>query len=72
MLDRLRNNNKVCFEFDTDHELVMDKKACDCRMKYLSVIGFGKAVFVEDIELKHRALDIIMQHFAILDNLGTL
>ena len=63
-LDILRNNNKVCFEFDTDHELVMGEKACGCSMKYRSVIGFGKAKFVEDIESKRRALDIIMHHYS--------
>jgi nitroimidazol reductase NimA-like FMN-containing flavoprotein (pyridoxamine 5'-phosphate oxidase superfamily) len=63
-LDMLRNNNKVCFEIDTDHELIMDKEACDCPMKYRSVIGFGKAVFVEDIDSKRRALDIIMQNYS--------
>jgi nitroimidazol reductase NimA-like FMN-containing flavoprotein (pyridoxamine 5'-phosphate oxidase superfamily) len=63
-LDILRNNNKVCFEFDTDHELVMDKETCDCPVKYRSVIGFGKAVVVEDMESKRRALDIIMQNYS--------
>jgi hypothetical protein len=32
-------------------------------MKYRSVIGFGKAELVEDIESKRRALNIIMQNY---------
>ncbi|MBW7990700.1 MAG: pyridoxamine 5'-phosphate oxidase family protein [Planctomycetes bacterium] len=63
-LDILRNNNKVCFEFDIDHELVMGEKACDCTMKYRSVIGFGKAKLIEDIESKRKALDIIMKNYS--------
>jgi nitroimidazol reductase NimA-like FMN-containing flavoprotein (pyridoxamine 5'-phosphate oxidase superfamily) len=32
-------------------------------MKYRSVIGFGKAELIEDIESKRRALNIIMQNY---------
>ena len=32
-------------------------------MKYRSVIGFGKAKLIEDIEQKRRALNIIMQNY---------
>ena len=42
----------------------MDEKACDCSMKYRSIIGFGKAVRVEDIESKRKALDIIMRNYS--------
>ncbi|MHC4725814.1 MAG: pyridoxamine 5'-phosphate oxidase family protein [Planctomycetota bacterium] len=62
-LDILRKNNNVCFEIDTDRELVKGKKACNCSMKYRSVIGFGKAELIEDIELKRKALNIIMQNY---------
>ena len=33
-------------------------------MKYRSVIGFGKAVFVTDEDQKRRAFDIIMNQYA--------
>jgi nitroimidazol reductase NimA-like FMN-containing flavoprotein (pyridoxamine 5'-phosphate oxidase superfamily) len=33
-------------------------------MKYYSIIGFGKASFVEGFEEKRRALDIIMEHYS--------
>ena len=62
-LDILRKNNNVCFEIDIDHELVRGKKACNCSMKYRSVIGFGRAELLEDIEPKRRALNIIMQNY---------
>ena len=62
-LDILRKNNNVCFEIDIDHELIKGEKACDCSMKYRSVIGFGKAELIEDIELKRKALHIIMQNY---------
>jgi nitroimidazol reductase NimA-like FMN-containing flavoprotein (pyridoxamine 5'-phosphate oxidase superfamily) len=33
-------------------------------MNYRSVIGFGQASFVEDLEEKRKGLDAIMQHYA--------
>jgi hypothetical protein len=63
-LEILRKNNNVCFEVDIDCEIVKANKACDWGMKYKSVIGFGKAVFIEDAELKRKALDVIMQQYS--------
>lgn len=62
-LDIIRKNSNVCFEIDIDNELLKGKKACDCSMKYRSVIGFGKAALIEDIESKRKAFDIIMQNY---------
>ena len=63
-LNILRKNNNVCFEVDINHELIKADKACDWGMKYKSVIGFGKAVFIDDVELKRKALDVIMQQYS--------
>ena len=63
-LDILRKNNKVCFEFDIDHEIVEADDACRWGMKYQSVIGFGKGSIIDDIESKRKALNIIMQHYS--------
>lgn len=63
-LDILRKNNRVCFEFDIDHEIVEAKDPCKWDMKYRSVIGYGKASVIDNPESKRRAFDIIMQHYA--------
>ncbi len=63
-LDILRKNNNVCFEVDIDSRVIKADQACDWGMKYKSVIGFGKAMFIEDIESKRKALDVIMQQFS--------
>jgi len=63
-IDILQKNNKVCFEFDTDHQIVEAEKACKWGMKYRSVIGSGKASFVEDPESKRKALGIIMRQYS--------
>jgi len=62
-IDIITKNNSVCFEFDIDHELVESEKACNWGMKFRSVIGFGKASFIENREEKQEALDMIMQHY---------
>ena len=63
-LEILRKNNNVCFEVDIDQKIVKARQGCDWGMNYKSVIGFGRAVFIEDVESKRRALDIIMAHYS--------
>jgi nitroimidazol reductase NimA-like FMN-containing flavoprotein (pyridoxamine 5'-phosphate oxidase superfamily) len=63
-IEILRKNSKVCFEFDLDHEVVADKESCKWGMKYRSVIGFGKASIVEDIQEKKEGLNAIMEHYS--------
>ena len=63
-LDILRKNNKVCFEFDIDHEVVEADDACKWTMNYQSVIGFGNGSIIDELESKRKALNIIMQHYS--------
>jgi uncharacterized protein len=63
-LDIIRRNNNICFETDTDQEFVQAEKGCGWSMKYRSVIGFGKAFFVENPADKIAALKIIMAHYS--------
>jgi len=63
-IDILKNNPVVCFEFDSGHELVTADKSCDWGMKYQSVIGYGTAFFIEDMQKKKEALAIIMNQYS--------
>jgi len=63
-MDIMRNNNRVCFEFDVNAEIIDGTEACDWGMRYVSVIGFGKSVFLHDIEEKRKALSIIMRQYS--------
>ena len=63
-LDILEKNNQVCCEFDIDLKMKKAAKPCEWGIEYKSVIGFGKASFVEDFESKGKALDIIMGHYS--------
>ena len=60
-LENLKKNPKVSFEMDIDWELV--RSGDRCNMRYRSVIGFGDASLVEDLEDKRNALDLIMRHY---------
>ncbi len=70
-LDILRVNDCVCFEMDIDHELVRADLPCESEMKYRSVIGFGQASFVDEVEEKRMALDIITHHYSKGNTEGT-
>lgn len=60
-LEILKKSPKVSFEMDTDCELV--RSGDRCTMKYRSVIGSGRASFIEAFEEKRNALDLIMKHY---------
>ena len=49
-LDIIRANQKVCFQFETDLELVTAPKACGYSYLFKSVVGVGTIWFVESID----------------------
>jgi hypothetical protein len=63
-IDILRKNNKVCFEIDIGTEILKSSEPCSWGMKYLSVIGFGQAFFIEKSDEKKKALDLLMEKYA--------
>ncbi len=63
-LDFLRANDAVCFDFDIDQQLVKAQQSCQWGMKYRSVIGFGRAALLDDIESKRKACDVIMRQYS--------
>jgi nitroimidazol reductase NimA-like FMN-containing flavoprotein (pyridoxamine 5'-phosphate oxidase superfamily) len=63
-IDLIRKNPNVCFEFDLITKPIESENACDWSMKYQSVIGFGKAVFIESSDEKRKALSIIMAQYS--------
>jgi len=62
-MDIIKINPNVCFELDVVHELLKTDESCNWGIKYESIIGFGKANFVEAFEEKVKALDLIMRHY---------
>ena len=63
-LDMIRLNGKVCFEMDIDHQIVKSAgRPCECSARYRSVVGFGRAFVVDDLQERSRALNVIIQHY---------
>ena len=60
----IKKNNKVCFEIDTDVEVVASENPCKWAVKYRSVIGTGKASILRSDEEKTRALRLIMKKYS--------
>lgn len=63
-IDMIKTNNRVCFEMDIDHEVVRAENPCDWNMKFQSVIGYGRAFLLEDIDEKRQALDVIIEDYS--------
>ncbi len=63
-IDILKKNPKVCLEFEIDTELIKSDQACNWDMKYKSVIAMGKLSFLETIEEKRKAFNIIMKQYS--------
>lgn len=63
-LDLLRQNSRVCVELDILDELRPSEEACRWSAGYRSVIGFGTAEILTDLESKRRALTVIMAQYS--------
>jgi len=63
-IDALRKNRRVCFELDSDGESIQSDRVCHRNVRYKSVVGYGEARFIEDIDAKMRALEIIMRNYS--------
>jgi len=62
-IEILKRNSKVCFEIGIEHGVVEDDFACDFEARHKTVIGLGRAVFVEATAEKIAALDGIVALF---------
>ena len=63
-IDALRKNPHVCVEFDRPMEVSGGEKPCSWGIRYESVIAFGTATPVEDLDEKKQALAHLMAQYA--------
>ncbi|MDD2335564.1 MAG: pyridoxamine 5'-phosphate oxidase family protein [Geobacteraceae bacterium] len=63
-MELMKRNNNICFEISVDQGFIESGEACDFEARHRTVIGIGKAVFVEDDAEKIKALDLIVAHFS--------
>jgi len=64
-IEIIKRNNNVCFEISVDNDFIESEEACDFEAKHRTVIGFGKAFFIEEEAEKIKALDMIVGHFTV-------
>jgi|WetSurMetagenome_2_1015567.scaffolds.fasta_scaffold00063_35 uncharacterized protein len=62
-IEILKRNNNICFEISADHGFLESDSACDFEAKHRTVIGSGKAAFVEEETEKIKVLDMIVAQF---------
>jgi uncharacterized protein len=67
-IEILKQNNKVCFEIESQSEIIKHEISCQWTTKYRSIIGYGTIEMVTDFEEKKRGLDVIMSHYGRKDN----
>ena len=58
----MKKDDRVSFEMDRGHRLVMDEEKGSCTMEYESVIGRGRIEMVPEKE-KYDALCVLMRHY---------
>jgi uncharacterized protein len=60
----IKRNPRVCVELDADLELVGGNVPCNFGMHFTSVIAFGKATIIQELDLKREALQIIHAQYS--------
>ena len=60
-LDVIAKNPTCCFEMEYGVEPFVGKIPCQYGITYYSLMGRGKAVMVEDVEEKIRAMSLLMK-----------
>jgi nitroimidazol reductase NimA-like FMN-containing flavoprotein (pyridoxamine 5'-phosphate oxidase superfamily) len=62
-IDILKRNSQICFEISVDHGVIESDSPCDFEARHRTVIGFGKAVFIDSEAEKIAALNRIVKQF---------
>lgn len=62
-IEILKKNTKVCFEADIDADIIASDDICKYNVRYRSVIGYGKAKFLEDYNEKIEGLTVLSEHY---------
>ncbi len=66
-LEILKRNGRVCFEIESPVEIVSHPEPCHWGAKARSLVGYGNAVIVTDLDAKRRGLDVLMRHYGKSD-----
>ena len=67
-IDLIKQNNKVGFEIEYNHEIIKNDVSCKWTTNYTSIIGNGVIEIVSDYKEKIAGLDILMQQHGKIEN----
>lgn len=62
-IDILKKNPRVCFEVDINADIITTDDICTYDVRYRSVIGYGRAEFLEDYDEKVEGLTVLSEHY---------
>ena len=62
-VELIKRNNKVCFEIDTDMEILGGEQACGFTTRYRSIIGVGRAHILDNDDEKIHGLSVLMNQY---------
>lgn len=61
-IDVIRKNGTCCVELDCDSQMIEGQVACQYGYSYYSLMGFGNATIVDDVDEKIKALTLLMKN----------
>jgi nitroimidazol reductase NimA-like FMN-containing flavoprotein (pyridoxamine 5'-phosphate oxidase superfamily) len=64
-IEILKKNPRVCFEAAVETDLITADEPCKYNVRYRSVIGYGKAKFLEDYNEKVEGLTVLSEHYGM-------
>ena len=62
-IEQMEQNNYICFQLDTDHELEYIHEKKHCTMHYSSIVGMGYLEVVRDEKERKKGLDLLMKQY---------
>jgi len=63
-IELIEKNPIVCFEIDIDHKIRNTGIPCNWSTTYKSIIGYGTASLITDIEEKKQSLEFLIDHYS--------
>jgi len=63
-IEILKVNNRISFGVTIKTSILRSEKPCNWGMKYMSVLGYGLANFLDDQKHKIHALNVIMEKYS--------
>lgn len=63
-IDLARKNSQAGFTVAIDQGTISDEEACSWTTRFQSIVGYGVIEFIESLEEKRQAFDLIMGHYS--------